>query len=72
MENDKSLHKVGVSTHIEANFKTNWMNKKNKVVLITLISFGIYFLIDEMYFKEIRQWFYEHIYQGGTVIYWRT
>jgi membrane protease YdiL (CAAX protease family) len=41
------------------------MNKTNKVVLITLISFGSYFLIDEMYFKEIRQWLYKLIYQWG-------
>ena len=41
------------------------MNRTSKVVLTTLLSFGIYFLIDETYFKEIRQWFYEFIDQWG-------
>src|SRR5690606_37104858 len=41
------------------------MNRTSKVVTTTLLSFGIYFLIDETYFKEIRQWFYEFIDQWG-------
>ncbi len=41
------------------------MKKTAKVVPITLISFGIYFLIDETYFKEIREWFYKLIDQWG-------
>lgn len=41
------------------------MKKTAKILIITLISFGASFLIDETYFKEIRKWFHGLINQWG-------
>ncbi len=41
------------------------MKRTSKTVLITLLSFGIYFLIDETYFRVIRNWFNEFANQLG-------
>src|SRR5690606_38986627 len=45
--------------------KAKLMKKTAKILIITLISFGAYFLIDETYFKEIRKWFHGLINQWG-------
>lgn len=34
------------------------MNKTLQIVLITLLSFGMYFLVDGAYFYDFRNWFY--------------
>lgn len=41
------------------------MNQPIKTVLITLISFLFYFIIDEVAFKMIRNWFNEFVNQFG-------
>jgi len=42
------------------------MNNKLKVLLIYFISFAVYFVLDDMYFKVVRKWFYELSNQFGT------
>ncbi len=42
------------------------MKHKKYVLLIVFVSFGVYFVLDEMYFKVIRTWFYELTYQLGV------
>jgi len=37
-----------------------------KVLLIVIISFGIYFGLDDMYFKSIRKWIFELTNQFGV------
>lgn len=41
------------------------MNKSIKVILICLVSFGIYFLIDELFFERLRSIIYGGIGQIG-------
>lgn len=41
------------------------MNSTLRIVLITLLSFGLYFIVDENYFRTIRTWFDGHINQLG-------
>lgn len=41
------------------------MNKTLKVFLITIISFGLYFVLDAIYFKDVRKGLNEIINQGG-------
>lgn len=41
------------------------MKKTLKVLLIVFISFGVYYFLDDMYFKDIRKWFYELTNQFG-------
>ena len=35
------------------------MKNSLKIILIVIISFSIYFVLDDMYFKDLRKWFYE-------------
>ncbi len=42
------------------------MKKTAKTLLILIISFGFYFVLDDMYFKDIRKWFFELINQLGV------
>ena len=42
------------------------MKNTLKILLITFISFGVYFVLDDMYFKDIRKWFYDLTNQFGT------
>ncbi|MEL7124359.1 MAG: CPBP family intramembrane glutamate endopeptidase, partial [Bacteroidota bacterium] len=42
------------------------MNKEIKIILISLLFFGIYFFVDEHYFGQIRKWFYEWTSQIGV------
>lgn len=41
------------------------MNKTTKIILTTLLAFGIYFILDDQYFKQVRLWIYENIHQFG-------
>ncbi len=41
------------------------MDKTLKVTLITLLSFGAYFFLDELYFKSARTWLHSFINQYG-------
>ena len=41
------------------------MKSTLRIVLITLLSFGVYFIVDENYFRTIRTWFDGHINQLG-------
>lgn len=41
------------------------MKNTLKILLITLISFAVYFVLDDMYFKVLRKWFYELSNQFG-------
>lgn len=42
------------------------MKNTIKVLLTVFISFGVYFVLDDLYFKDIRKWFYELTNQIGT------
>lgn len=42
------------------------MNQQLKIVLVTLLSFGLYFYVDEYYFYTLREWFNGVINQYGT------
>ncbi len=42
------------------------MEKSIKNLLIIIISFGIYFVVDDLFFKEIRDWFFEVTQQLGV------
>ena len=42
------------------------MNKQTRIIFITLLSFGLYFLIDELYFRSLRSWLNEFFHQLGT------
>jgi len=41
------------------------MNKSTKALLIIVISFAIYFVLDDIFFKEIRKWFFDLTNQLG-------
>ena len=41
------------------------MKNLSKTLLIVLISFGVYFALDELYFKDLRTWLTELINQAG-------
>ncbi|MDX1463520.1 MAG: type II CAAX endopeptidase family protein [Marinirhabdus sp.] len=41
------------------------MEKSTKNILIILVSFGLYFTLDALFFKVIRTWFFEHTNQLG-------
>ena len=41
------------------------MNKSTKALLIIAISFGLYFVFDDMFFKDIRKWFFDLTNQLG-------
>ncbi len=41
------------------------MNKSTKSLLIIIISFGIYFVFDDHFFKDIRKWLFDHTNQIG-------
>ena len=41
------------------------MNKTYKNTLITLIAFAIYFVIDDLIFRDLRNWFYDLTNQYG-------
>lgn len=42
------------------------MNRTLKIFLITIFSFGIYFFLDDIYFKDVRKYLNEIINQGGV------
>lgn len=42
------------------------MKNTVKIILIVFISFTIYFVLDGLYFKDLRTWFYELTNQLGT------
>lgn len=42
------------------------MSKASKTTLVTLLSFGIYFLTDETWFKPLRSWINQFIHQVGV------
>lgn len=42
------------------------MSKTLGVFVITLLSFGVYFLLDELYFRDVRKWLNESINQVGV------
>lgn len=42
------------------------MNRSVKTILITLIAFGIYFVLDDMYFRDLRFWLYDIVFQLGV------
>lgn len=42
------------------------MSKSTKALLIILIAFGFYFVFDDLFFKTIRKWFFEHTNQLGV------
>lgn len=42
------------------------MNKNIRIILITFISFGVYYFLDELYFRELRKWLNEIINQSGA------
>lgn len=41
------------------------MNKTLNIFLITIISFGLYFVLDDIYFRDVRKGLNEIINQGG-------
>jgi membrane protease YdiL (CAAX protease family) len=41
------------------------MKKSTKVLLIIILSFGIYFVFDDNFFKDIRKWLFEQTNQLG-------
>jgi len=41
------------------------MNKSTKALLIILISFGVYFVFDDLFFKDLRKWFFGQTNQLG-------
>lgn len=41
------------------------MKKSFQILALTLLFFTLYFVIDEMYFREVRAWFIAHISQVG-------
>ncbi|WP_299246801.1 CPBP family intramembrane glutamic endopeptidase [uncultured Aquimarina sp.] len=41
------------------------MSKSTKAILIIVISFGLYFVLDDLFFKAIRNWFLEQTSQLG-------
>lgn len=41
------------------------MNKSAKALLIIIISFGLYFVFDDIFFKTIRNWFFDFTNQLG-------
>jgi uncharacterized protein len=41
------------------------MNKTLQIFLITIISFALYFVLDDIYFKDVRKGLIEMINQGG-------
>lgn len=41
------------------------MNKSTKASLIIILSFGIYFVFDDIFFKDIRKWLFDHTNQLG-------
>lgn len=41
------------------------MNRTLKILLITVLSFGSYFVIDDIFFKDLRKWLFEIISQLG-------
>ena len=41
------------------------MNKTLKIFLITVLSFGSYFVFDDIFFKDVRKWLFEIINQLG-------
>ncbi|RIA09160.1 hypothetical protein OE09_0989 [Flavobacteriaceae bacterium MAR_2010_72] len=42
------------------------MKNTLKILIITLITFGVYFILDETYFKTVRTWFFELTNQFGV------
>lgn len=41
------------------------MTRVNKSLLVITISFGLYFILDDLLFKDIRTWFYSFTDQAG-------
>ena len=41
------------------------MNKSTKNLLILIIAFGIYYVFDDIFFKEIRKWLFNQTHQLG-------
>lgn len=41
------------------------MNKSTKALLIIIISFALYFIFDDFFFKDIRNWFFDFTNQLG-------
>ncbi|MEL7270798.1 MAG: CPBP family intramembrane glutamic endopeptidase [Bacteroidota bacterium] len=41
------------------------MKNFNKALFIILISFGLYFALDDMFFKDLRKWFFDQTNQLG-------
>lgn len=41
------------------------MSKSTKAFLIVILSFGIYYLLDDIYFKSLRKWIFELTSQFG-------
>jgi uncharacterized protein len=41
------------------------MKNQARVVAVTLLAFGVYFLLDELYFRTVRSWINGVIGQGG-------
>lgn len=42
------------------------MGKTIKITLITLLTFAIYFILDDLFFKILRNWIYETVHQFGV------
>lgn len=42
------------------------MTKQTKTILVTLLAFTVYFIIDETYFKTLRTWFNGYVQQLGV------
>lgn len=41
------------------------MRRELRIILITAVSFGLYFILDALYFNAIRKWLFENIKQFG-------
>lgn len=41
------------------------MNRTLKILLITVLSFGSYFVLDDIFFRDVRKWLFEIINQLG-------
>lgn len=41
------------------------MNRTLKILIITVLSFGSYFVLDDIFFKGVRKWLFEIIDQLG-------
>lgn len=55
-----------MSVYVNRTQNLIYMKKSTKNILIVIMSFGIYFVIDDYFFKETRKWIFELTNQVGV------